>query len=66
MLNMGSTAPELSTASGQPGPSGPIAPEPAEEGSCTESAPAPARGRPICTQHNILLIFLSEAIKNIN
>ena len=48
VLNMGSMVPGQSMASGQPGPSGPTAPEPVEEGSCTGSAPVPARGMHTC------------------
>lgn len=44
MLNMGSMVPGQSMVSGQHGLHGPTAPEPVEEGSCTESAPAPAQG----------------------
>lgn len=55
--NTGSMARERSTASGPPGRSGPTAPDPAEEGSCTGSAPAPAQGKHTCTNsHNPPLI----------
>lgn len=44
MLNMASMVLGRSMVSGQPGLSGLTAPEPVEEGSCTESAPVPAQG----------------------
>lgn len=44
MLNMGSTDLGLCTVSGPLGPNGLTAPEAVEEGSCTESGPAPAQG----------------------
>ena len=56
VLNTGSMVPGRSMASGLPGPSGPTAPEPVEEGSCTGSAPAPAQGICICTYSHSLLI----------
>lgn len=55
VLNMGSMARGRSMASGQPGLSGLTALEPAEEESCTGSAPAPAPGRHTHS-HALLLI----------
>lgn len=52
VLNTGSMVLGRSMVSGQPGLSGLTVPEPAEVGSCTGSAPAPAQGT-----HNHIIFY---------